>query len=74
VGARVRFGDAAVHMPERCVYGRFFVAYHLAALSLVAGDRRSLARSQAEAERLAERLDPAVTLEKLERLRAQAMA
>jgi len=37
-GARGRFLDAAAHMPERCVYGRFFVAYLLAALGLETGD------------------------------------
>jgi hypothetical protein len=72
MGARRSFGDAAVHMPEPCVYGRFFAAYQLAAVALVTGDEPSLERFRGVAEHLAERLDPAATSAMLARLRAPA--
>jgi len=71
-GARRSFLDAAVHMPERCVYGRFFVAYQLAALGLVTGDELLLERFRARAERFAEGLDPAAAAAMLARLHEPA--
>jgi hypothetical protein len=71
-GARGSFLDAGVHMPEPCVYGRFFVAYLLAAVGLVSGDEASLERFRGMAERFAEGLDPAATAAKLARLRGPA--
>jgi len=72
VGARRHYGDAAVHMPEPCVYGRFFAAYQLAAVSLVTGDEPSLERYRAAAEQLAEGLDRAATAAMLAKLRGPA--
>jgi hypothetical protein len=72
VGARRHYGDAAVHMPEPCVYGRFFAAYQLAAVSLVTGDQSSLERYRGVAEHLAERLDRAATAAMLARLHEPA--